>query len=230
MTKLTFEVLMDAVQNKVLDFGPPLAAREICPAWTVERLSLWEHTTLDKFEMVAVRASYMAKARAQGTLYNMTDEEVYQLDRERGHGVHCDRKLLPIMVMVKGPNPTNAMLPAVETFVRAMAYVYIGRNEHWVYTIREGSRKAAEPEMFKAPDRYPHPNPLINGSFCFLPPPSDYGRVYTADPRVLRKVKRKNHQFGRNLWFTKMRWFLTHDDGEQLIPNQSSQDIKGRIP
>lgn len=244
MTKLTFEVLMQAVQNKVLDFGPLLAANVVCPAWTVEKLSLWEHTTMDKFEMVAVRASYMAKARAQGVLYNMTDEQVYQLDRERGHGVHCDRRLLPIMVMIQEPNPMNPLLPDLERFVQTMAYVYIGKSERWVHEIQSDTSgyraidgvKVPFPITYKQPDRYPNAHPQLNGSYCFLPPPSDYGRVYTVDPRVLKKLKRKNRETGRNLWYARVRNFLRGDDDQHhsmvnITPIAiSSQDIKGRIP
>ena len=200
MTQLTFEVLMNAVDNKVLDFGPPLPAPAVCTAWTVERLSLWEHTTTDKFEMVAVRAAYLDKARVRGTLYNMSDEQVYALDRERGEGVYCDRKLLPIMVSVTEPNPINAMLPCVQKFNRTLAYVYVGRKEHWVFAI-ENAPLRKEPELFRLAQRHPDNNPLLNNNFCFLPPPVDYGRVYTGNARVLRKAGNANKVLSRKMFW-----------------------------
>lgn len=215
MTQLTFEVLMNAVDNKVLDFGPPLAVPVICTAWTVERLSLWEHTTEDKFEMVAVRASYMDKARARGTLYNMTDEQVYSLDKERGVGVHCDRKLLPILVKITEPNPINAMLPCVDKFTKTFAYVYIGYKDHWIFAIENAPSRVKDPEKFQLATRHPDNNPLLNNNFCFLPPPVDYGRVYTGNSRVLKKAGNANKVLAREMWWRnvprKVKNFL-HDE------------------
>lgn len=196
-------VELQRATNRVLDFGPPLPYQEIGPCWTVERISLWEHTTEDKFQMVAVQAAYLQKARAAGTLYSMTDAEVFLLDRVKGAGIECERKLMPVFIrpgFVMGTRAADGHEGTIN--VQLMAWVYIHNKTRWVDTTpNQDPCINAALGSFKEPARIAHPNPLLNGSYnFFLPPPYDQGRVGTMHPKVLRNVRRRNKQLSRRIW------------------------------
>lgn len=196
MDPLALEVLLqDTASYKLLDFGAPLAYPTLCPAYTVEKLSMWEHTTEDKFEIVVVRAAYMAKARLEGTLYHLTNDELLILDNHRGNGVNCDRKLLPIYI---------PLVNEKEDMTRVMAWVYIGRKDHWIDRIDYGANVPSIP-TFKQSERVPDCNPLLHNRFCFLPTPYDYGRVGTMTEKMRKHVAKRNRSEIRRLCFTKIR-------------------------
>lgn len=188
--------------GKVLDFGPPLGYPQICAAYTVEKLSLWQHMDGDHFEMVAVRAAFLAKARAEGHLYNLTNEQLIQLDKIRGHGVHCERKLLPIYVPLRTDRGE---------MTKAMAWVYIGYKSHWVDKIEYGAN--FDKPTFKPLPRVPDQDKYLHNRVCFLPPVYQFNEGPITEAMRI-KVRKKNKETSRNLFFSRMRRFLNADGDE----------------
>jgi len=181
---ITLEVLLQ-VPNKVLDFGPPMSYPVICAAYTVEKLSLWEHVTEHSFDMYAIRASHMPKARAEGVLYNLSDDEVIKLDKRREVGVNSDRKFLTVFVHLNGQ------------MTKTQAWVYISRKtileEHFQYSTIMDQVLPASPGI-RQPQRVIDPNPLLHNRFCFCPPLHEYGSVGIIEENMRKHVKKRNRR------------------------------------
>lgn len=144
----------------MVDFGPPMVFPEICRAYTVEKMSLWQHCTDSLLEMVPLRGPNLPRGRMEGTLYNLTDEELHQLDSRRGVGVQCERKRMPVYV------------PSDEGLSVVFAEIYIGRKDYWLERVdyqqtvlRNGDRS------LNLANRISDSNSLLHNRFCFLPPP-----------------------------------------------------------
>lgn len=214
MTLLTQQILLDS-PCKVLDFGPQLGFPKICSAYTVEKLSLWQYHDEQDFTLIALRAAFLQKARAEGHLYNLSDEQLLALDNIRGNGVHCERKLLPAYVPI--PNEKSDM-----TLVHA--WVYISYKSQWVEWVQEESATKVycdgvpieiEPKV-KPLYRVPDQNPYLHNRVCFLPPVYQF-REGDISERMRRHVSKRNRQTMRNLFFRRMHHFLNADGDEPEV-------------
>ena len=200
MPEVTIESLREE-GNRVVDFGPRLAFPFLCSAYTVEKLSLWHRTTDSVFETVALRASGMPRARVEGNLYRLTDDELKQLDTKRQVGVSFDRKRVLVYVPIvdhKGEMRT------------IYAYIYLGINDAWldqIYPHRTilKSQYQLPDRTFSIATRYPDKDRLLNNRFSFLPPLVEAGRVSCDSEAVRKHCKRKNRAAMRAAFFNNIR-------------------------
>jgi len=200
MPELTLESLRQE-GNRVLDYGPRLAFPFLCSAYTVEKLSLWHRTTDEVFESVALRAPSMPRARIEGNLYRLTDDELKQLDTKRQVGVSFDRKRVLVYVPImdyKGEMRT------------IYAYIYMGINNAWLdriypdQTCLKSSYKIPD-ATFSLATQYPDASRLLNNRFSFLPPLVEAGRVVCDSEAVRKHCKRRNRAALRAAFFNNMR-------------------------
>jgi len=200
MPEVTIESLREE-GNRVVDFGPRLAFPFLCSAYTVEKLSLWHRTTDSVFETVALRASGMPRARVEGNLYRLTDDELKQLDTKRQVGVSFDRKRVLVYVPIvdhKGEMRT------------IYAYIYLGINGAWLsqiyphQTILKSQYKLPD-NTFSLATRYPDKNRLLNNRFSFLPPLMEAGRIVCDSEAVRKHCKRRNRAAMRAMFFNNIR-------------------------
>lgn len=209
LSKPPFDMTQLEYLNKVLDFGPPLRYHVLCTAYTVERISVWITHVEDRMEALAFQGNQMPSARAEGLLYRMTDDEVYELDKIRRVGLDCERKFMQVIVpfrpAIDKANGFDAQLnpPPYPTI---MANVYIARNAAWngrmaddLTTISSSGR--IEKLNFRLASRIVDNDPLLNNRFSVIPPPTLYHPVGFLSPRITKHVKRRNKSTMRKLWF-----------------------------
>ena len=186
---LTLEVLLKGAENKLVDFGPPLDYRELCPAFSIERFSLWEYQDKKEFEIVLVRAAELPTARLEGRLYTLSDRELLSLDKKRGVGYTCDRKRIPVLV------------PAANEYGQcATVYTsaYIGRNTHWVERIKySAQQRIPQNRTFRQYDPLPHEDPFLHNRVAFLTQLEEpkYGVIGQVSPEMALDVKVKNSRW-----------------------------------
>jgi hypothetical protein len=153
------------------------------------------------FETVAIRASGMPRARVEGNLYRLTDDELKQLDTKRQVGVSFDRKRVLVYVPImdhKGEMRT------------IYAYIYMGINDAWLSQIYPHrtilkSEYIRPDDAFSLATRYPDKDRLLNNRFSFLPPLVEAGHVRTDTEAVRKYCKRKNRAAMRALFFNNIR-------------------------
>jgi hypothetical protein len=180
--------------NKLVDFGPPLAYPLICSAYTVEKLTLWHRTTDDLFETIAIKAPHMPRARIEGHLYRLTDEEFKKLDIRRQLGVQYERKRLPVYVPFLDENGN---------LQRIYAEVYLGLKQNWVPKIEFDAQFKENKQEFKLADKYPDAHRVLHNRYCTLPPLQE-ATTTRFTPDVIRHVRRKNNAAVR--WGKFRRW------------------------
>lgn len=157
------------IPNMLLDFGPPLEYEMICTAYTVEKITLWEYAPHDqRVELVAIKAREMPRARAEGTLYRLTDEEMFSLDKKRGVGYNYTRKEhTPVIVPYNGEDGE---------FLRTYAHIYMGRKEYWVpkigsstanHPLHGGTQNNSIPKFRLAQQVY-DPDPVLDNRYSFI--------------------------------------------------------------
>lgn len=180
------DTLLSAAQNRVLDFGPPLTYTEICEAYTVERLSLWQSIG-DDLRMVVLRGRHLPRARLEGKLYSLTWNQLKELDSKMGHGVICHRTTMPVYVFTEECG-----------LQRIWAEIYIGNADHWKPLIEFGSQ-AKTPTFTQLPIRSHHMQ-LLNNRHAFLNPPR-ITVVGNPPDSVRQKVIRDNRRLRIRLWW-----------------------------
>lgn len=174
----------------VLDFGPRLPYKEVCNAYTVPKMAMWLHTTDNIFETVQLRSAYMHKARLEGNLYFLADEEdIIQLDNQRQVGVCCDRKKIPILLPYR---------TASDKLIQTYAWVYVGRPDYWEDRIeRSGTAHALLGggrigDNFQLASLVPDQDRLLNNRFCFDPPPYYTHPEGNVSPATAKYIGEKN--------------------------------------
>lgn len=188
--------------NLMLDFGPPLAYENICAGYTVEKLSLWEYTEKDRFLMIPVKAPEMPKAKAEGTIYRLSDEELLALDKKRGVGYYYERKRTLVMT------PFNLEGGAL---IRVYAWVYFGKRDYWAPQIkhdnayfRNGGRQFKMTQQIHDNDR-----DLAN-RFCFLPPPPPIQLARVPAPSIVEACTFQNRKETRALQIYRIKKRIMH--------------------
>ena len=214
-----FKFDMDQLEylNKVLDFGPPLKYHILTTAYTVERISVWVTNVEDRLEALAFKGNQMPSARAEGILYRMTDDEVYELDAQRRVGLDCERKFMQVIIPIRPPIDKSAGFDAQlnpPPYPTIMANVYIARNAAWngkmandLTTITDSGK--IEKLNFHLASRIVDNDPLFNNRFSVIPPPTLYHPVGFPSPRIVKHVKKRNKSEMRKLWFKN---FFRDDD------------------
>jgi len=142
---------LDFVPNKLLDFGPYLNYRFISTAYTVEKMTLWEYQNMDTYETICFRGNQMPSARVEGKLYQLTEEQMNELDTSKGVGLIYDRKLLPVM------------LPSGDL---TTAHMLVANAKEW----KEQLDFDIQFKRLRLAPRVPDTNRLIHGRFTIEPP------------------------------------------------------------
>jgi hypothetical protein len=192
MSELTLEVLLQGSENRLLDFGPTLGYRELCSGYTVEKLSMWEHLEDDQLQVLVLQAPRMPRARAGGVVYGLSHEEMLTLDKERGQGVECARKMLPIWAEVGG------------ALRRTTAWVYVHNSDRWVERINF-DQNFKPGKHFRQSDRAVDTNPVLHNRYSFFDPVYNNGHVGEGTEKTRRYVRRKNRAVSRQAFFIQMR-------------------------
>lgn len=177
--------------NLLLDFGPPLRYESVCTAYTVAQISLWEHQPDDNnIELLAFNASGLPRARAEGTLYRLNDDEMFSLDKMRGVGYNCTRKEhLPVIV------PFNDETGA---FHRTYANMYMADSDFWSDRLTFGTRVPKEP-TFRLAQTITDQDPMLSGRFSFLQYPRPKPILRTPRPEVINAVVLSNREALRRI-------------------------------
>lgn len=168
--------------NRLLDFGPPLEYPVLSKAFTVEKLTLWQFCDDKVLSFVLLRAHRMTRARVEGTMYSLTDEQVYELDNVMENGVKCDRVRIPVYVPV---------LDKEGNMDRLDAYAYIGRNSYWLDRIEYGANVPKQP-TFTLVKREMHSQRILNGRFVFLPDPVNNHTERFVRPEIVQHISNRN--------------------------------------
>jgi len=181
----------------VLDFGPRLKYDEVCTAYTVQRMSLWTYFDQDIHTFV-IREKEMHKARVEGTLYFLPqDEDIIELDRRRQVGVCCERKYLPVWTPYKND---------IDEFIQVMAWVYVGNPDYYVPKIQEDMDfhshiriirdgvPAPCPGKFSKATVVPDAHRLLNNRFSFHDPGYYCHPEKDVSPRIAEYVGKKNRE------------------------------------
>lgn len=182
--------------NRLVDFGPPLGFPLLCSAYTVEKLSLWHHTTEEVFESIPLRASGMPRARIEGNLYRVTDEEMKTLDRKRPIGVEWERKRIPVYVPFQ--NEEGGM-------TQIHAWAYFGENDAWLERIAFATTFYGEASEYKLADKHNDPNPLLHGRYAFFPPMVEANSEHDVSDAMRRHCRKRNKAEMRRIYFANMR-------------------------
>lgn len=165
MQNTALPIKLQFTHELILDFGPTLAYEEICTAYTVEKFSLYQRMD----EMVIIKARGHARARLEGKLYYIpSEEDIIKLDSERGVGVNCDRKYIPILLPYRDDNGE---------FMQSYANVYLGHKDYWQDRIetdfmrRRINQFVILPGEFDLAPQVSHEERMLNNRRCFNVPP-----------------------------------------------------------
>lgn len=190
--------------NRLVDFGPPLPYDDICKAYTVPRLSYWEHADERTYEIIVLQTKSLPRSRVEGILYSVTDEELKFLDKRRQNGVEFDRKLLPVTV----PFSDN-----YGDMIQVNAWIYLAKKEIWTGRIEYGTSKIPREKTFFQPAPIPDATSYLHNRRAFFRPkyPS---RVGNPPKAVVDKVRSLNELTVKQLekpptWYQK---FMRNDE------------------
>lgn len=174
----TYEQVKFLASSGIIEFGPPLSYQEICVGYTVEKMTLCQYISDGYLQMVLLRGSELTRARVEGTLYRLSDEEIVELDRRRGVGVQCERKQIAVYL----PYFMNGR----DMMMQVVTYAYIGYNAYWMDRAGNYLRDRA---MHLAPRR-PDNERFLNNRYCFTPSPVTIRPVYNkiVDGDGMRKL------------------------------------------
>lgn len=184
------------IPNKLVDFGPPLSYPELCTAYSVQRLSLWTRTTEQTLEIIPLVAPKLSHARSEGMLYSVTDEELISLDEQRHIGVHFERKRVAVLVPTLDHNGK---------LITVYAQMYVGKTDYWYEKIEYAQTVLRGEGEYQIFDKVLSENPVLHQRYKFLPEPHSPYPEYDVLPGVRKKVKRKNKEAMRRIYFETIR-------------------------
>lgn len=186
MTPTLEALTSSSIGNKLLDFGPPLKYTELCSAYTVEKMSLWQYLDENSLEVIPVKASRLPSARLEGKLYSLNDKELFLLDKRRGVGVHSERKFVHVYVPIRDQWGNMHQI---------YAWAYIGLKDYWVpkieYDQNFGCVSDRHSRYLNPVRQYPHPDPLLNRRASFSPDHSN-GHIGHVSDEMRNYVGIKN--------------------------------------
>lgn len=175
---MSFEELVLGAENRVFHCGLALPYVEMCPGYTVTKLSVWQHLEDDQFQILLLQEKGMPTARVEGLIYSVSHEELKELDNKLGNGVQCSRKRLPVWAEVKG------------ALHRTYAYVYIQNRD--VAERIKFYQQVGRPNYAEA-NRVMSSDSLRNLRYVFPTPVYNNGHVGPSTPEMDAYVKRKNY-------------------------------------
>lgn len=177
---------LESTPNKLLDFGPPLPYPQLCRAYTVEKLTMWQRITEEEFEVVVLRGGSMPSSRLEGFLYVLTDEAMNSLDKYRGVGVNCERKKMPIYVPILDESGQMAQV---------LAEVYVSKKTYWNKYDLE----------FKLVQKVPDNSQTLHDRQALLPQRHQPQPVREINERVLERVKQRNDAVAQQIALIRQR-------------------------